>query len=91
MDEGPRRALLDDVLADIHLLLAHYMRALVLLSLGTFTAYSIFFSIMGVPYGILLGVLGGLLEFIPMLGPLAAGLTILLVARGVRRATSWRS
>ena len=54
VDDGPRRALLDDVMADIHLLLAHYMRALVVLSLATFTAYSIFFSIMGVPYGVLL-------------------------------------
>jgi len=79
VEEGPRRALLDDVLADTHLLLAHYMRALVLLSVGTFTAYSIFFSIMRVPYGILLGVVGGLLEFIPTVGPLTAGLTILLV------------
>ena len=79
VEEGPRRALLDDVLADTHLLLAHYMRALVLLSVGTFTAYSIFFSIMRVPYGILLGVLGGLLEFIPTIGPVVAGLTILVV------------
>jgi predicted PurR-regulated permease PerM len=80
VEQGPRRALLDDVLADVNLLLAHYMRALVVLSVGTFTAYSIYFSIMRVPYGILLGVLGGLLEFIPTVGPLTAGLTILLVA-----------
>jgi len=79
VEEGPRRALLDDVLADTHLLLAHYMRALVLISLGTFTVYSIVFSIMGVPYAILLGLLGGLGEFIPTIGPVAAGLTILLV------------
>jgi predicted PurR-regulated permease PerM len=79
VEEGPRRALLDDVLADTHLLLAHYMRAMVLLSVGTFAIYSIFFSIMGVPYGILLGVLGGLLEFIPTIGPVVAGLTILVV------------
>jgi predicted PurR-regulated permease PerM len=79
VEEGPRRAFLDDVLADANLLLAHYMRALVLISLGTFTVYSAFFSIMGVPYGILLGVVGGLLEFIPTVGPLTAGLTILLV------------
>jgi predicted PurR-regulated permease PerM len=78
--EGPRRALLDDVMDDIHLLLAHYMRALVLLSLAGFTAYSIFFSIIGVPYAILLAALGGMLEFIPMVGPLAASLTILVVA-----------
>ncbi|HEY1337559.1 MAG TPA: AI-2E family transporter [Bryobacteraceae bacterium] len=79
VEDGPRRALLDDVLADVHLLLAHYMRALVLLSLASFTAYSIFFSIGGVPYAILLGALGGILEFIPMLGPLTAGVTILIV------------
>jgi predicted PurR-regulated permease PerM len=80
VEEGPRRALLDDILADTHLLLAHYMRAMVLLSLGTFTVYSIVFSIMGIPYAILLGLLGGLMEFIPTIGPVVAGLTILLVA-----------
>jgi predicted PurR-regulated permease PerM len=80
VEEGPRRALLDDVLADTHLLLAHYMRAMVLLSLGTFTVYSIFFSILGIPYAILLGLLGGVMEFIPTIGPVVAGLTILLVA-----------
>ena len=57
LDEGPLRGVVDDVMADIHLLLAHYMRALVLLSLATFAAYSIFFSIMGVPFGVLLAVL----------------------------------
>jgi predicted PurR-regulated permease PerM len=80
LEDGPRRALLDDVIDDIHLLLAHYMRALVLLSLACFTAYSIFFSIVGVPYAILLAALAGMLEFIPMVGPLAASITILVVA-----------
>ena len=75
-DEGPRRALVDGLMADVHLLLAQYMRALVLLSLAAFTAYSIAFSVMGVPYGVLLAAIGGLLEFIPMLGPLAAGALI---------------
>jgi predicted PurR-regulated permease PerM len=79
-EEGPQRALLDDVLADLDKLLAHYMRALVVLSLATLTAYSIFFSIAGVPYGILLAVLAGMLEIIPMLGPLTAGVAIVLVA-----------
>jgi predicted PurR-regulated permease PerM len=79
VDEGPPRVLMDDVLADIHLLLARYIRALVLLSLTTFTAYSICFSIMGVPYAVLLAALAGILEFIPMLGPLTAGAAIVLV------------
>lgn len=80
VDRGPRRELLDDVMADINLLLAHYMRALVGLSLAAFTAYSIFFTIMGVPYGILLAAIAGMLEFIPMLGPLTASVVILLIA-----------
>ncbi len=77
---GSRRALLEEVLADIHRLLAHYMRALFVLSLGAFTAYSIFFTIIGLPYGVLLAAVGGMLEFIPMVGPLTASAMIILVA-----------
>jgi predicted PurR-regulated permease PerM len=77
---GPRRALLEGVLEDLHLLLAHYMRALVLLSLGTFTAYSIFLTIIGIPYGILLGTLAAVLEFIPMIGPLSGVAIVMIVA-----------
>jgi predicted PurR-regulated permease PerM len=80
VEDGPRRGLLDDVLADVHLLLAHYMRALMLLSFIAFAVYSIFFSIIGVPYGILLAALAGLLEFIPIVGPVVAGVAVLLVA-----------
>jgi predicted PurR-regulated permease PerM len=79
VEDGPRRALLADVMADIHVLLARYMRALVVLSGVAFTAYGIFFAILGVPFGVVLAVVGGLLEFIPMIGPLVAGVTILTV------------
>jgi predicted PurR-regulated permease PerM len=78
--EGRSRELLNDLMADVHLLLAHYMRALVGLSLVAFAAYSIFFSILGMPYALLLAAIGGAFEFIPMLGPLAAAVVILLVA-----------
>jgi len=80
VDDGPPRALLDDLMADINVLLAHYMRALVLLSLAAFAAFSIAFSIMGVPYSVLLAAMGGLLEFIPMLGPLTAGILIVALS-----------
>ena len=80
VEDGPHRALLDDVLADIHLLLAHYMRALFLLSLAAFVAYAIFFAITGMPYGVLLAALACMLEFIPMIGPFTAGVVILLIA-----------
>jgi predicted PurR-regulated permease PerM len=60
--------------------LASYMRALFVMSLGAFTAYSIFFTIMRLPYGVLLAAVGGMLEFIPMVGPLTASAMIILVA-----------
>ncbi len=80
VEAGPNRILADDLMADIHLLLAHYMRALVVLSLAAFTAFSITFSILGVPYGVLLAALAGLLEFIPMIGPLTSGIIIVAVS-----------
>ena len=80
VDAGPWRARVDGLMADVHLLLAHYMRALVLLSLATFVAYSIFFVSIGVPFGVLLAVIAMCLEFIPMIGPLTAGLAIVVVS-----------
>ena len=80
IEDGPYRELIEEVLADAHLLLAHYMRALVILSAATMVSFNIAFAIMGVPYSVLLGVLAGLLEFIPMLGPLVAAVTIIVVA-----------
>ena len=64
----------------MHLLLAQYMRALVLLAAVAFVAYGLFFSLIGVPYGILLAAIAFLLEFIPLVGPLVAAVTILMVA-----------
>jgi predicted PurR-regulated permease PerM len=75
-----RRELVEDLIDDIHVLLAQYMRALVILSLAAFTVYSAFFLAMGVPYAVLLAALGGVLEFIPMLGPLVSIVLIVGVA-----------
>ena len=55
VDVGPWRTRLDGLMADVHILLAHYMRALVLLSFAVFVAYSIFFTLMGIPFGVLAG------------------------------------
>jgi len=80
VEDGQRRALVAEVLAEAHQVLAHYIRALVLLSLATFTAYSIFFAINGLSYAILLAAMAALLEFIPTLGPLTAAIVILVVS-----------
>ena len=75
-----KRLVLDEILADIHTLLGSYIRALVILSLATFVSYTIVLSLAGVSYAILLGLLAALLEFIPVIGPLAVGVIIVLVA-----------
>lgn len=80
VESESKRELLKNVMADVNLLLAQYMRALFILCLATFIFYSIFFSIIGVPYALLLASLAFALEFIPMIGPLAAAAVILLVA-----------
>jgi predicted PurR-regulated permease PerM len=78
--EGSRRDEIQGIAVDVDLLLAQYMRALVLLGLAAFLAYGLFFSLIGVPYGILLAAIAFILEFIPLLGPLVAAVAILIVA-----------
>jgi predicted PurR-regulated permease PerM len=74
------RGVLREIAADLNLLLAGYMRALVLLGLSAAVTYGVVFSILGVPYAVLLAVIAFPLEFIPMIGPLVSTGTILLVA-----------
>ena len=64
---------------DLDALLGQYVRALVLLALITFVVWSGVFLAAGVPYALVLAAIGGALEFIPVIGPLAAG----VVAIGV--------
>jgi predicted PurR-regulated permease PerM len=78
--EGAYRNTVEGIAADLHLLLAQYMRALVLLGIVAALSYGIFFTMIGVPYGILLAAVAFPLEFIPMVGPLAGGVIVLLVA-----------
>lgn len=68
------------IVDDLDVLLGRYIRALLILSGATVVVYSIFFSVAGVPYGLLLAALAGVLEFIPVVGPLAAALACLVVA-----------
>lgn len=75
-----RRHVAEETLADIHALLLQYMRALLFLCCATFISFSIVLSALRVPYSILLAAIAFLLEFIPLVGPLAAALIILGVS-----------
>jgi predicted PurR-regulated permease PerM len=78
--DGPNRRLMEDIFGDVHVLLAQFMRALVILSAATFVSYSLFFASACVPYAVLLATIAGVLEFIPVAGPLSAAAVALLVA-----------
>ena len=76
----PNQRLWSGIIEDLDVLLSKYVRALLLLALATFIAYSIAFSLLGVQYALLLAGLSALLEFIPFAGPLGAIAVTLVVA-----------
>lgn len=76
----PQREFLENVLNDLNQMLAHFIRAQLTLAALTLVMYSAVLGIMGVPYALVLGTLGGVLEFSPVVGPLAAALVIVGVA-----------
>jgi predicted PurR-regulated permease PerM len=77
--EGRQRLVVDEILEDINRLLGQYIRALVLLAVSSFLCYSIFFGVTGAPYAVLLACVAAIGEFLPVVGPAAAGAIALLV------------
>ena len=75
-----QREFLEDVLHDLNQMLAQFIRAQITLAALSFAAYSSVLGIMRVPYALTLGTIGGALEFIPVVGPLVAGLAMTIVA-----------
>lgn len=76
----PQREFVQNVLNDLNKMLAHFIRAQLTLAALSLVVYSLVLWIMRVPYFLVLGTVGGLLEFIPVIGPLAAGVIIIGVA-----------
>jgi predicted PurR-regulated permease PerM len=88
--EAPQhRALWRDIAEDVHVLLVKYVRALILLSLITFLAWSAVFFLAGVPYPLGLAAIGGCLEFLPLVGPVTAGVVVVSVALFSGYAHPW--
>lgn len=68
------------IINNLDVLMAGYVRALLILSMATCIVYGAVFSFMGVTYALLLGVMAGLLEVIPFVGPLIAAVAVLAVS-----------
>lgn len=70
----------DDFFQDVNSTLAAYVRAQLIACLIIGVACAIGFGLIGVPYAVVLGILAGLLEFIPLAGPLAIGVLAVVFA-----------
>jgi predicted PurR-regulated permease PerM len=80
IDDQGRRQLSVAIALDLHSLLGQYVRALIFLCLLTFGVWSVLFLLVGVPYALVLAAIGGVLEFLPVLGPLVGGIIAVAVA-----------
>jgi len=76
----PQREFLQAVIADLNQMLAQFIRAQLTLAAFSLIVYAAFLGAVGVPYALVLGTAGGVMEFIPVVGPLVAALLILSVA-----------
>lgn len=76
----PQREFVENVLNDLNRMLAHFIRAQLTLAALSMVVYSLFLSVMGVPSAVVLGVIGGVLEFVPVVGPLVAAVIIMALA-----------
>jgi predicted PurR-regulated permease PerM len=80
LENRRQRQLWRSIAADVHVLLAEYVRALLILSGLTFVVWAMVFGLAGVPYALVLAAIGGALEFIPIVGPLSAAVIVLGVS-----------
>ncbi len=81
LEDASERILLRNIISDIDEMLAHYIRAQLYLAAISGVVYVFMLGlVLRVPFGFVLGTLGGFLEFIPVVGPLIAAIIIVGVA-----------
>jgi predicted PurR-regulated permease PerM len=74
LPRGPLRSRGVEFLGELNETLAAYIRAQVTACLLIGVVCTVGFLVIGVPYAVVLGIAAGLLEFIPLAGPLTVGL-----------------
>ena len=73
------RTLVKRILQRVDAMLAKYIRAQLALAGLSFVFYSVSMLVLRFPYAIALGILGGVLEFLPAVGWVASAVTILTI------------
>lgn len=70
----------DEFFQDVNSTLAAYIRAQLIACLLIGVICTVGFFVLGVPYALVLGIMAGVFEFIPLAGPLAIGVVAVVVA-----------
>ena len=79
--ESPQqRRFLSEITDDLNEMLAHYIRSQIILAGLSLVAYMAALSILQVPYALALASVAGIMEFVPLVGPLVGAAAILGVA-----------
>ena len=76
---GQSQSTLKQILAQVDSMLAKYVRAQLALASLSFVFYTVSMLLLGFPYAIALGIVGGALEFLPAVGWVATAAAILTV------------
>ena len=76
----PQREFMEGVIADMNSMLAHFIRAQIILAALSLVVYLSVLGLLRIPYALVLGTAGGIMEFVPVVGPLMAGLVMVGVA-----------
>lgn len=76
-DRRDQRRLLRAIIGDLDRMLTGFILAQILLGTLSVIAYSLVLILLHFPYALALGLAGGMMEFIPVVGPLAAAAVIL--------------
>jgi predicted PurR-regulated permease PerM len=74
-----QRRFLRLIMTDLDVMLAHFIRAQLILAGISLVIYSVVLTALRFPYALALGFAAGAMEFIPVIGPLVAALVIVLV------------
>lgn len=78
-DQEQQRRFLRGIVNDLDEILAHFIRAQLTLAGISVVVYCSVFAMVRLPYGLILGLVAGAMEFIPVVGPLLAAVGIVAV------------
>lgn len=77
VDRRQQKRFLVGITVDLNEMLAHYIRMQLILAGLSLAAYMSVLSLLRMPYSLALGAIAGVLEFIPIVGPLVGAILIL--------------